>query len=214
MIHSSAQIHSTVILDGDNIVIGSDVKIGPYTFIGNNVEIQSNTHIYNNVTIGTDAQHIKNKEFEEEPKKIIIGKNTIIREYATVHMPTTSGLTKVGDDCYLMATCHVAHDCRIGNHVILANSANLGGHTEVGDYTYISLNVSVHQFSKIGRYCLIAANAFFKGESADGVIWGGVPSKPLKVNNIGIDRNILNQEESNNIKNIAKEFLSNFNDKK
>jgi len=212
-IHPTAKIHPTVIFDGNNIKISKGVVIGAFCVISDDVEIKENAHIHNSVTIGTEAQHSLNNNFSTYKKKIIIGKNTVIREYVTIHKPTESGLTEVGDNCYLMATSHVAHDCVLGKGVVLGNSANIGGHTKIEDYTFLSLNSSIHQFSKIGPFCLVAANAFFKGFSPPGLIWAGVPSSPIKVNERNLLKNVLNHKKREIILNDANKFIDSYKKK-
>ena len=145
----STSVHPTAIID-TNAELGTDVKIGPHSVIEGNVSIGNNTWIGNHVTVcghtsigencrifhsssvGEIPQDLK---FSGEKTKTLIGDRTIIREFVTVNRGTKAlGNTKVGSDCLLMASTHVAHDCQIGNNEIMANLSTLGGHVEIGDW--------------------------------------------------------------------------------
>jgi UDP-N-acetylglucosamine acyltransferase len=190
-------------------VIGKNVEIMEGVIIGPNVIIGDNVRIFPYAVIGMEAQY-KDKVFALEDKKIFIGSGTIIREFVTIHSPSNSNSTYVGKNCYLMATSHVAHDCYLGNDVVLCNSANLGGYTKVGNNTTLGLNVSTHQHSEIGSCCMIGAQSFFKGKvSTDGIMWIGAPAQPVKVNVRGIERADLSEQESQRIIMEANTFLRN-----
>ncbi len=161
--------------------IAEGVEVGPFAIIEADVDIAAgvkiwpHAHILNGTRIGEGAQvhmgavvgHLpQDLTFDTNIKTFTkIGKGTVIREYATIHRSTKEGLaTTVGDGCYLMAVSHVGHDCHLGNNVILANGALLAGHVEVGDNSFISGNVVVHQFCRIGSYCIIGG---FSGVNKD-----------------------------------------------
>jgi UDP-N-acetylglucosamine acyltransferase len=161
--------------------IAEDVEIGPYAIIEDDVEISSgvkiwpHAHICPGAQIGEEVQvhmgavvgHLpQDLTFDTNIKTFTkIGKGTVIREYATIHRSTNEGLaTTIGDGCYLMAVSHVGHDCHLGNNVILANGTLLAGHVDVGDNSFISGNVVVHQFCRIGSYCIIGG---FSGVNKD-----------------------------------------------
>jgi len=164
-------IHSTSIID-KNAKISKNVKIGPYTIIGPNVEIDENVEIHSHVnivgktkigegtkifpfaSIGTEPQDLK---FKGEKNSLIIGKNNKIREYVTINPVTEGGggLTTIGDNCLFMISSHVAHDCKIGNNVIVANNVPLGGHVIIEDSVIIGGNSAVQQFTRIGRLAMV-----------------------------------------------------------
>ena len=144
MIHSSAIIEDGAIIGsntsigafsyiGSNVVLGDNINIYPHVVIDGHTKIQDNANIYPNATIGMTPQDYK---YKDEITYIEIGKNCVIREHVTIHLGTKSGnsLTKIGDNCFLMVGSHVAHDCLIGNNVILINQAALAGHVIVDDY--------------------------------------------------------------------------------
>ncbi len=171
-----ANIHSTAIVDpkaeignattikpytiiGPDVKIGSGNEIGPHAVIEGNTTIGDNNVIYPFVSIGMPPQDIT---YKGEPTEVIIGDGNIIREGVTIHRGTSKGIgyTKIGNFNYLMAWCHIAHDCILGNHIIIANGAMLGGHVTIGDHAVLGGLVAVHQFVRIGEH------AFIGGKSA------------------------------------------------
>ena len=164
-------IDKTAIVD-KNAKIHSSVKIGPYAVIGPNVEIDENviihSHvniagytkigkgnlIYPHVSIGNDPQDLK---YNGEETKLIIGDNNKIREYVTINPGTKGGggLTKIGNNCLFMISSHIAHDCHVGNNVIIANNVPLGGHAIIEDNVVIGGNSAVQQFTRIGKMAMI-----------------------------------------------------------
>ena len=164
-------IHNTAIVD-INAKVSSSAKIGPYSVIGSNVEIGENViihphvnisgntkigkgnKIYPFVSIGNDPQDLK---YKGEETKLIIGNNNKIREYVTINPGTVGGggLTKIGDNCLFMISSHVAHDCHVGNNVIIANNVPLGGHVTIEDDVVVGGNSAVQQFTRIGKLAMI-----------------------------------------------------------
>ena len=158
-ISTKAKIGTNVTV-GDFTVIKDDVEIGNNVVVGSNVIIDNGARISDNVTlhhgavISTIPQDLK---FGGEVTTLEIGENTVVREYATLNRGTAaSGKTVVGKDCLLMAYSHVAHDCRVGNNVIIANCGTLGGHVEVDDRAIVGGLVAVHQYVKIGTHSILA----------------------------------------------------------
>jgi len=164
-------IHKSSIID-KKAKISKNVKIGPYTIIGPNVEIGEDVEIYSHVNIlgntkidegtkifpfaciGTQPQDLK---YKGEKNSLIIGKNNIIREYVTINPGTEQGgyITKIGDNCLFMISSHIAHDCKVGNNVVIANNVPLGGHVTIEDSVIIGGNSAVQQFTRIGRLAMV-----------------------------------------------------------
>ena len=164
-------IHNSSIID-KKAKIGKNVKIGPFCYIGpkvqidDNVELISNIHIEGNTkleqgtkifpfaSIGTQPQDLK---YKGEANSLEIGENNIIREYVTINPGTKGGggKTIIGDNCLLMISSHIAHDCHIGNNVVIANNVPLGGHVIIEDSVVIGGNSAVQQFTRIGRLAMI-----------------------------------------------------------
>ena len=163
-------IHKTAIID-PKAKIASNVEIGPYCVIGPNVEIGENTIIHSHVNISVSAKIGKGNKiypfvsindpqdlkYNGEPTNLIIGDNNKIREYVTINPGTVSGggKTVIGNNCLFMISSHIAHDCKIGNNVILANNVPLGGHVTIEDSVVIGGNSAVQQFTRIGRLAMI-----------------------------------------------------------
>ena len=164
-------IHKTAIID-KSAKIHSSVRIGPFCFIGPNVEIGENVVIHSHVningytkigsgnkfypfaSIGNDPQDLK---YNGEDTKLIIGNNNKFREYVTLNPGTVGGggATKIGDNCLFMISSHIAHDCKVGNNVIIANNVPLGGHVVIDDNVIIGGNSAVQQFTRIGKMAMI-----------------------------------------------------------
>ncbi len=164
-------IHKTSLVD-KKAKIANNVKIGPYSVIGPNVEIKENvvihshvnisgntiigkdTKIYPFASIGTDPQDLK---YKGEKNKLVIGNSNTIREYVTINPGTEGGggLTSVGSNCLFMISSHIAHDCKVGNNVVIANNVPLGGHAVIEDGVIIGGNSAVQQFTRIGRLAMI-----------------------------------------------------------
>ncbi|WP_457623007.1 acyl-ACP--UDP-N-acetylglucosamine O-acyltransferase [Persephonella sp.] len=167
----SVDIHPTSIVS-PKAEIGVNVKIGPFCIIEDDVKIGDNTEIlsrvsikkyttigsnckiYEGVVIGNIPQHLG---FKNEKTFVEIGNNVTIREYTTIHRGTAfdDGITKIGNNCYLMAYVHIAHDCKIGNDTIFANAVNIAGHVKVGNYVFIGGMTPIHQFCRVGDYAII-----------------------------------------------------------
>ena len=154
MIHPTAIIHPSVRL-------GHNVQVGAYTVIRENVTIGDNTYISSHVSIGEEAEHSSDK-YELHPRPvcspIAIGKDVVIREFATVNRPIKD-VTLIEDGAYIMARVHVAHDCRVGQSAVLSNGAVLGGWTKVLAGANVGICAAVHQYTTIGHHAMIAANA-------------------------------------------------------
>jgi len=152
-ISSSADIGPYTVI-GPNVVIGDNVKIHSHVNITGNTVIGKNNKIYPFASIGNDPQDLK---YNGEETKLIIGNNNKIREYVTINPGTSGGggLTKIGNNCLFMISSHVAHDCNVGNHVIIANNVPLGGHAVIEDNVVIGGNSAVQQFTRIGKMAMI-----------------------------------------------------------
>lgn len=161
-IADSVEIGPYAIIE-DNVEMLSGVKVWPHAHILSGTRIDEETQVHMGAVVGHLPQDLS---FDVKIKTLTkIGKRTVIREYATIHRSTKEGeATTIGDGCYLMAVSHVGHDCHLGNNVILANGALLAGHVEVGDNSFISGNVVVHQFCRIGDYCMVGG---FSGVNKD-----------------------------------------------
>jgi UDP-N-acetylglucosamine acyltransferase len=170
-----SQVHATAIVD-KRAQLGANVSVGPYTVIDGDVEIGAGTTIgaHNVITghtrIGRDnrifhfcsiGEANQDKKYKGEPTRLEIGDRNTIREYCSLNRGTVqdAGVTRVGDDNWLMAYCHVAHDCQVGSNTVFANHATLGGHVHIGDWTVLGGFVGVHQFVKIGEHVMAGVSS-------------------------------------------------------
>jgi len=220
-------IHKTAIVD-PKAKISSSVIIGPYSVVGPNVEINENSEVGSHVSIigktkigknnkiypfssiGNDPQDLK---FNGEETKIEIGDNNKIREYVTINPGTNGGggITKIGNNCLFMVSSHIAHDCKVGNNVILANNVPLGGHAEIEDNVIIGGNSAVQQFTRIGRSAMIGGMC---GVVRDIIPYGiahGNRSVLQGLNLIGLRRKNIPNKEIMTLTNAYKEIFKNEN---
>jgi len=204
VISPSAQIASDVEI-GPFTVIGADVVIGAGTWIGPHAVIKGPT------TIGTDNKIFQfaslgdapqDKKYKGEPTRLEIGDRNVFRECVTVNRGTVhdQGVTRIGSDNLLMAYVHVAHDCRVGDKVVMSNCATLGGHVELGDWVIMGGLSAVHQHTKIGAHCFIANNAAVTRDVPPYVMAVGQPAEPHSVNSEGLKRRGFDAGQIRNIR--------------
>ena len=198
--------------------IGDQVEIGPFTTIGADVEVGNGTWIGPNVTImdgariGTDCRIFsgavlsaipQDLKFQGERTTVEIGDRSTIRECVTINRGTKAyGKTVVGKDCLIMAYVHIAHDCIIGDHVILVNSVALAGHVEIGYYGIVSGLSAVHQFVKIGAHVMIGGGAMVRKDVPPFITAAGEPLAYAGVNSVGLKRRNFSQEDINEIQTL------------
>ncbi len=198
-----ANIHPTAIVDF-SAQLGDDVAVGPFSVIENDVIVGSGTQIASHVFIGsgtrlgtncrvmkgavlsTDPQDLK---FAQEKTWLMIGDNTTIREFCTLNRGTKHSLkTVVGSHCLLMAYVHVAHDCRIGDNVILANAVNMAGHVTIEEYASVGGMSPIHQFVKIGKHAFIGGGMKVRKDVPPYILAAGEPLKFSGINRVGLTR--------------------------
>ena len=210
-------IHKSVIIS-ETAKISDNVEIGPFSIIGDHVEIGEGTrinshvvingptivgsenHIYQFASIGDDPQ---DRKYRGEPTRLKIGNRNTIREYCTISRGTAQdkSLTTIGDDNWIMAYVHIAHDCQVGNNIIFANSATLAGHVHVGDWAIFAGFTGAHQFCHIGAHSFIGMNSLTNKDIPAYTMASGQPVTPRGVNTEGLKRRNFSSEEINNIKN-------------
>lgn len=198
MIHPSAIIHP-------GAKLGADVQVGPYSVIGEHVEIGAGTWIGPHVVItghtriGTDnkiyqfsslGEVPQDKKYSGEETWLEIGDRNVIREFCTFNRGTAqdAGATRVGDDNWIMAYVHLAHDCQIGNNTIFANNAQLAGHVQVGDYAILGGFTVVHQFCHIGSHSITGMGTILFKDIPPYVTAAGNPAEPHGINSEGLKR--------------------------
>ena len=194
---------------GPYSIIDSDVHIGKNTIIGPHVVIKAHTDIgegcrfFQFSSIGEVPQDLK---FKGETTRVVIGNHNVIREFVTIHRATSNdiGVTMIGDHNLLMAYCHIAHNCKLGNRIIMSNAANLAGHVHVEDFAIISGMTGVHQFTRIGAHCIIGGASAVSKDIPPFVMAAGNIAKLYGLNMIGLKRRGFKEETINALKQAYK----------
>ncbi|MEA1997402.1 MAG: acyl-ACP--UDP-N-acetylglucosamine O-acyltransferase, partial [Gemmatimonadota bacterium] len=195
---------------GPDVRVGSGTVIGPHVYIYKNTRIGKDCHIWNGASLGADSQDLK---YSGQETFLEIGDRTTIREFATLHRATIAGgVTKVGSDCLLMAYTHVAHDCVLGNNVILSNAVNMAGHVTIDDHATVSGLTCIHQFVRIGMYSFIGGGSRVPKDVPPFVMAVGNPIMLNGLNSIGLQRKGFSEDVRLELKRAYKIFFrSQFN---
>lgn len=217
------KIHPTAIVS-PKAQLGDNVEIGPYSIIGDEVKIGANTIVKSHVVIDGDVEIGKNNiffpfasiglepqdlKFQGEKSKVVIGDNNKIREHVTIHRGTKDGamLTKVGNNCLLMVGVHIAHDCMVGDHVILANNATLAGHVEIEDHVIVGGLSAIRQFVRIGKHAMIGG---MSGVENDVIPYGTVMGERASLaglNLVGMKRRGISRDDIHALRNFFKKLF-------
>jgi UDP-N-acetylglucosamine acyltransferase len=178
-------IEAYAIIKG-NVVLGNDVTIKSHVYIDGHTRIGDGTTIWPFASIGTKSQDLK---YKGETTYVIIGRNCEIRECATINSSTIEGTSvEIGDNCLIMAYCHVAHNCKLGNRVIMSNNATLAGHVEIEDHVIISGLTAVHQRVRIGCHAMVGGVSRVTHDIPPYTIGAGIPYKMGGLNLVGLKR--------------------------
>jgi len=172
---------------GPDVVVGARTWIGPHVVINGPTKIGADNRIYQFASVGDAPQ---DKKYRGEPTRLEIGDRNVIREFVTINRGTThdQGVTRIGSDNLLMAYAHVAHDCQLGDKIVMSNCATLGGHVEIGDWVIMGGLSAVHQHTKVGAHCFVANNAAVTRDVPPYVMAVGQPAVPHSVNSEGLKR--------------------------
>jgi UDP-N-acetylglucosamine acyltransferase len=217
-------IHPTALVD-EGASIGDDCYVGPYCVVGGSVRlgrkvrldshvvvdgktsVGDETHVFPFVSIGLAPQDLK---YGGEPTSVEIGKRNNIREFVTIHRGTQGGggLTRIGDDCLLMAQAHVAHDCSVGNNVIMANAATLAGHVEIADRANIGAYSGVHQFCRVGLEAFVGGYSVVVKDAPPFAIIQGNHAKCYGLNRVGLRRKGYSKDTIEKLHSAYHMFLS------
>ena len=204
VVSANAVIHDDVSIGpfsvvGADVEIGSGTRIGPHVVIKGPTRIGSNNRIYQFASIGDDPQ---DKKYAGERTRLTIGNDNTIREYVTINRGTAQdrGETILGDDNWIMAYVHIAHDCVIGSKTIMANNATLAGHVHVGDWVIFGGFSGAHQFCHIGAHAFIGMYAGVNRDVPAYVTVSGTPAVPRGINREGLKRRDFDAEQIRNIK--------------
>ena len=220
-IHPTAVIDATAELAGDvivgaysvigpNVCIAAGTTIGPHVQIVRDTTIGENCAIHHSAGLGGDPQDLK---YAGEPTELVVGDRTAIREFDTLSRGTAAhGRTIVGSDCLLMAYSHVAHDCVIGDRVVLANAVQMGGHVTIEDWVVVGGVTAIHQFVKIGAHAFVGGSAAVMKDVAPYVKAASNPLKLYGLNSIGLQRRGFSAETRATLKRAYRLFFqSSFN---
>ena len=207
---TQSRVHATAIID-ESAELGTDVEIGPYavvgpnvvigdgTVIGPHVVIECDTHlgsgcrVHPGAVLGGDPQDLK---YTGETALLVIGDRTVIRECVTLNRGTSArGRTQIGSDCLIMAYAHVAHDCFLGDHVVIANAVNMGGHCDIGDWVIVGGVTAIHQFVQIGAHAFVGGSSAVRKDVPPFVKAAGDPLKLFGLNTVGLQRRGFSESE-------------------
>jgi UDP-N-acetylglucosamine acyltransferase len=201
---SKVLLHPSAIVD-PGAELAADVQVGPYTVIGPGVRIGSGTRIESHVVLAGDTKIGRNnrifsfcaigtepqdKKYAGEPTQLVIGDGNTIREYCLFNVGTVQGggVTRIGSDNWIMGHAHIAHDCEVGDHTIIANGVPLGGHVRVGDWAIIGGTSAVHQFVRVGAHSMCGGGTILTQDLPPFVMCNGVPAKAHGLNVEGLKR--------------------------
>ena len=215
-----SNIHPTALVD-PGAILDPSVTVGPFTIIGPHVKVASGTQIGSHcvidghTTIGHDNQIFQfnslgaipqDKKYKGEPCELVIGNRNVIREFCTFNIGTVGdqGVTRLGDDNWIMAYVHLAHDCQVGNHTIFANSTQLAGHVRVDDWAILGGFTVVHQFCRIGAHSFTAMNSLLFADLPPFVMCQGQPAEARSMNFEGLKRRGFNQLDIQAVKSMHK----------
>jgi len=210
-------LHPTAIIE-PGAQLGADVEIGAYCFVGYGVTLGAGTRLHHHASvegntvlgercevfpyacIGGKTQDLK---FKGGNPGLRIGDRNVFREYVTIHCATNDGdFTRLGSDNLLLASCHVAHDCVMGSHIIMSNGAVLAGHVEVEDHVVIGGYGGIHQFCRLGAFAMLSATAKLVHDLPPYFIADGTPAEVRAINRVGLERNGFTAEQLDRVKQI------------
>jgi UDP-N-acetylglucosamine acyltransferase len=185
---------------GADVVIGSRTWIGPHALIVGHTTVGEDNRIFQFASIGEAPQ---DKKYRGEPTRLVIGDRNVIREYCTISRGTTldQGVTRIGSDNLFMAYTHVAHDCVIGDNIIMVNLAMIAGHVQIGDWAILSGYCAVHQHCKIGAHAFLANNCGVTRDVPPYVMAVGNPAVPHSINAEGLKRRGFTADQIRNLRN-------------
>ena len=235
-------IHSSSVID-KKAKISNKVKIGPFCYVGPNVELSDDVELISNVhiegftkigkgtkifpfaSIGTQPQDLK---FKNEKTTLVIGENNTIREYVTINPGTEGGGSKtvIGNNCLFMISSHIAHDCKLGNEIVIANNAAIAGHALIDDNVIIGGNCGVHQFTRIGKMAMVGGmtgvsrdiipygiahgnRSVLQGLNLIGLRRKNIPNKEIMILTDAYKEIFKNENLTENLNNLSKNFKSN-----
>jgi UDP-N-acetylglucosamine acyltransferase len=213
IIDSKAQIDSSVQIGpyaviGPDVSIGAGTKIGPHTTIEGKTTLGANNQVFQFASIGAAPQ---DKKYNNEPTELIIGDSNTIREFVTLNRGTAQdkGATRIGNDNWIMAYVHVAHDCIVGDHCIFANSTNLAGHVEISDWVILGGYTGIHQFCKVGPHAMSGVGSVVLHDIPPFVMVSGNTAQAHGINSEGLKRRGFSADDIAQIRQAYKTLYKN-----
>jgi len=197
VVHESAKLGDGVVVEpfaiiGADVTIGRNTAIRSMALVGKNTRIGEDCEICHGAAVGGDPQDLK---YDGEETFLRVGDRTVIREFATLNRGTgDGGTTVVGSDGLICAYAHVAHDCTVGDNVVLVNAVNIAGHVAIEDFAFIGGMTGVQQFVRIGAHCYVGGGCRVTKDVPPYFKIGGVPTRPIEVNTIGLMRRGFGEE--------------------
>ncbi|MGH0034323.1 MAG: acyl-ACP--UDP-N-acetylglucosamine O-acyltransferase [Myxococcota bacterium] len=184
---------------GADVVLGAGVRVDPHAVVTGHTRVGEGTRIFSFACVGGEPQ---DKTFDGGPTRLEIGRDNVIREHVTIHVGTSrgGGCTRTGDDNMIMNGAHIAHDCQIGSHCIIASFTGLAGHVTVGDHAVLGAYTGVHQFSRVGESVMAASNAKLSQDAPPFSMVAGDRARLVGVNSVGLRRRGLEPEAIRKIK--------------
>jgi len=172
---------------GPNVRVGAGTRIGPHCVIEGHTTLGRDNQIFQFASIGAAPQ---DKKYRGEPTRLDIGDGNTIREFVTINTGTVqdAGITKLGDDNWIMAYVHIAHDCHLGSHIIMANAATLGGHVHLGDWVFVGGLTGIHQFVRVGAHAMTGFQTRLSQDLPPFVTAAGNPAEAQSINSEGLKR--------------------------
>ena len=208
LIHPDAKLADDVQVDaysiiGAHVEIGAGSWIGPHVVVEGHTRIGKNNRIFQFSSVGAAPQ---DKKYAGEPTRLEIGDNNTIREFCTINTGTVQdvGVTRIGDDNWIMAYVHIAHDCQVGNHTIMANGATLGGHVHIGDWAFLGGLSGVHQFVRIGAHAMTGFQTRLSQDLPPYITAADNPAVAHGINSEGLKRRGFSSEAIMSIKRAYK----------
>lgn len=217
-----AEIHATAVVD-PGASLGEGVTIGPYSVIGPRVTIGdgatlgahvvierdttigSQCRVHSGAVLGGDPQDLK---YDGESSRLAVGDRTVIRECATLNRGTSArGMTEIGSDCLLMAYSHVAHDCIVGDNVVIANAVNMGGHVTIEDWAIVGGVTAIHQFVRIGQHAIVSGASAVRKDVPPYVKAAGNPLHLYGLNSVGLQRRGFSDEARQALRRLYRLFF-------
>jgi UDP-N-acetylglucosamine acyltransferase len=185
-LHESVSVGPYTVIDGD-VEVGEGTTIGAHNVITGHTKIGRDNRIFHFCSIGEANQ---DKKYKGEPTRLAIGDRNTIREYTSINRGTAqdAGVTRVGDDNWIMAYVHIAHDCQVGDNTVFANNATLAGHVSIGDYATLGGFVGVHQFVKVGAHVMAGISSVVTQDVPPFLTIAGNPTAPYGINAEGLKR--------------------------